>query len=149
MIPTNIFLNILRPLVVAATPGIADAAGLDVRLVMAPFTPSPALVLASLTYATDAWAAAKTSGAPPQPILTDPATNQTFCEVKEPAGGWKWASTAGTYPTTYYGVAVVTKTATVILLGTALFDVPVTITADGQVVEADSIRFLFIPGSMI
>lgn len=113
----------------------------EVALVKAPFTPGPDLVLADLTLADfDGYAALHAASAATQ-VFKDPATGENIIQVREPAGGWHWATTGVTnLPQTIHGFALLDPTGATVY-GAELLDAPVVLTASGQGVDIPEARF--------
>lgn len=117
-------------------------------LITSAFTPVETLVAASLTYA---------AGNGLDPILgvtgaqssgLDPTSNQQEIIINPPAGGYKWL-TSGSFagPITLYGVALLNNGLTV-LLAVEAFPAPITVTAAGQIVDADPVKITFVLSPM-
>jgi hypothetical protein len=118
----------------------ADGAGSDLRLVVAPFTPSAGLLVGDLTYGAGNGLdpIVHPTGAPPWGI--DPITGAFLIDIAPPAGGWKWTLVATAPPVTVYGVAMVNGT-TMLLIGTMLLPQPVVMQTIHQILDVGSIDF--------
>ena len=105
-------------------------------LVMAPIAPSEALTFADLTLATFDGSTPIACGTGTQPTGEDPFSGAEVLSIKVPAGGFRWESTGVTnLPQTIYGY-VLLDNALAVLLASAAFDAPITITAVDQVIES-------------
>lgn len=120
----------------------ADAATLapvalanKVALVKASFVLNEDLVLGTLTLAdfTGSTPIAGVVGA--QQSGVDPVTGDQVVTILPPAGGYRFEATnAANLPQTIYGY-IITDNAGAVLLGAALFPVPITLTGAGQYVD--------------
>lgn len=106
-----------------------------IRLIKEPFTLDKGLVIGDLTFADFTGSTAKACGAGEAQAGINPLTGQRMIRLREPAGGFEWFVT-GTpnLPQTIYGYAV-TNNAGDALVAVALLDDPVTLTAEGQVID--------------
>ncbi len=119
----------------AASLAPADPNGNKMALVMAAFVPAESLVFADLTLATFDGSTPIVSGGGTQPEALQPSTNDSVIDLKPPAGGFRWETTGLTnLPQTIFG-AVLLNNAADLLLASALFDTPITLTAVNQRVE--------------
>lgn len=75
-------------------------------------------------------------------VVTDPLTGNTLIRIADPAGGWDFVTTGTTnLPQTIYGAYVTSNDGTK-LLGAAKFDVPIILTATGQIVPVDDVQWV-------
>lgn len=141
MTPSQTFLDIVADAIQDDTGGLAEAAFLLVTLIVAPFVPAAGLVVADLTVADFDGSDPLANTSATIQLFKDPQTGENILQVPEPAGGWHWQVTGGTsLPQTVYGYMLTDSTGAA-LLGTALLDTPVTLTATGQGLDIDQIRF--------
>lgn len=145
MQPTNVILDAIANLLAADPTTLAPVANaLHVHLAIAAFTPGPTLSVGDFTEATFTGGAALPAGVGACQEFTDPVTGQRIVQLNEPAGGWHWHCTAGTgLPQTVYGYYV-TDHADAVLYGCARLPANVTITASGQGLDVDQVRFTFL-----
>lgn len=145
MTPGNAIISDI-PVLLAADAGTIASATLacKVKLVKAPFTPSPTLVPADVTVADFDGSTPITCATGAQNSGNDPLTGNYFTEMKIPVGGWRWTVSGTTnLPETIYGF-VLEDNAGAIVYGSALFPTPITLSSVGQVIEIPSIRFTFL-----
>lgn len=110
-----------------------------VALVKAAFTPSPTLDPATLTLAdfTGSGAIVFASSL----AYVDPVAGFQEVRLNPPVGGFKWSPTNATnLPQQIFGF-VVTDTTGATLVGAGLLDEPVTLTAAGQIIDLETLRF--------
>lgn len=134
-------------LLAADTTTLAPATANKVAVIVAPFALSENLVAADLTLGTTGGLApvAGVSGA--QVVGLDPATLQQTILIKPPAGGYHWLTSGASYPVNVYGYALLDSTLADVLAVTAL-TVPVTLTADGQLLETDPLELSIVAQPM-
>ena len=149
MDPTNTILADLPALLAADTTTLAPATlACKLMLSQQTFTPNPALVVGDLLEATFDGYAALTGAVGTQLSGQDPTSGNYFTEMKIPVGGWRFATTGVTHlPQTIFGFALVDN-AKAVIYGSALFPQPITLNAIGQVIEVDSLRFVFNPNAI-
>jgi hypothetical protein len=149
MKPTNTILDEIATLLAADSATLAPAAlACHVKLIKAPFTPNPNTVVGDFTYADFATSTQLSSTVGAQLTGVDPLTLDRFVEMKSPALGWRWAVTATTnLPQTIYGFCLLDN-ANAVVYGSALFETPITLTAVGQVIEIDTLKFTFNPNAV-
>lgn len=149
MQPSQALANSASTLVAADTTNLAAATAVKLHLAAATFTPSLSLTVASFTEATFTGYAPLAAGATGTQVqFFDPATNNSIVEVKAPAGGWFFKTTASTgLPQTIFG-SYLTDNGSANLLGSQLLTPSVTLTATGQGVEIPTVRFTFPPSPM-
>jgi len=148
MTPTNVLLQAIVDLLAADLNTLAPAILANkVHLAMAPFTPSPNLVIASFTEATFNGATAKNVGVGTQQDFYDPSTGLRNIQLLEPAGGWHW-QTVDTLnlPQTIYGFYL-TDNANAVVFGCALLPAPVLLNDAGQNIDTGFIRLSFLTTS--
>jgi hypothetical protein len=145
MTPTQLILQAIVDLLAADPTTLAPPANANhVHLAMAPFTPSPNVVIGSFTEATFTGYTPKNVGVGAQQDFYDPVTGLKTIQLLEPAGGWHWQTTGTTnLPQTIYGYYVTDNTDAVVL-GCALLDSPVLLTDAGQSVDVGYLRFNFL-----
>jgi hypothetical protein len=115
-----------------------------IALIIAPFTPNENLTLAALTLATFTGSTPIDGIAGAQEVSIDPVTLQQKITIKPPAGGWRFACTAGSgLPQTIYGYALVDN-AVAVLLGVQVLPTPITITASGQAIDLGVVEMDFV-----
>jgi hypothetical protein len=143
-------LNRVATLLGTDTGSLAPAAGgVKVHLAIAPFTPSPALVIGGLTEATFVGYAALLAAVGAQQVFTDPLSGQQCIQLVEPLGGWHFNCTGGAgLPQTCYGYYF-TDNASAVLWGSALFPSPFVVTATGQSIDIGQVRFLLSQAALI
>lgn len=74
----------------------------------------------------------------------DPVTQEQIVTIKEPVGGWRWATTnTVNLPQTIYGFALYDSTLAT-LLGAALLPAPITLTAAGQEINLGAVQMRFV-----
>lgn len=147
MIPSNVILDAIPDLIAADTATLGDATACKVALVASPFTPSPDLVIGSLTLASFTGSTPLEPDTGPQTVFVDVETGYRTVQMIEPAGGWTWLCTATPSPAqTIYGY-ILTDNAGAVLYGSALLDSQVTISAAGQGLTIDRLIFRFPPSS--
>lgn len=120
-----------------------------IALVKAAFTPSETLLVADLTLADFTGSTPLSAGIGTQPEGLDPNTGEQIITIKAPAGGWRWETTAlANLPQTIFGI-VLMDNADAVLLGTALFANPETLTIVNQAIDLGNVelRILATPFS--
>jgi hypothetical protein len=144
--PTNVILDRLAALLAADTSSLAPAAlAVHVHLAINGFTPGPNLVVADFVPATFDGYAPLDADVGPQQDFVDAATGYRVVQLLEPAAGWHWVTTGLTdLPQVIYGFYV-TNNADAVLYGCERFATPITLTASGQGIDIDQVRFNFIP----
>lgn len=114
--------------------------GNKVALVKAPFSPSENTVIGDLTLADFVGSTPLVCGTGTQPTGLDPFTNDNLCDIKSPAGGFRWETTDVTnLPQTIYGFALLSNDLST-LLACAVFTTPIVLTAVNQVVDGLSVQ---------
>lgn len=149
MFPVQDFLNTIGTLLGADVAWLAaPTTFVALHLAKAPFTPGPGLDIGDLVEADfDGYAALHAASAATQ-VFFDPATGNQIVQVREPAGGWHWASSGVTnLPMTIYG-AYLTSSDGTDLIATDLFAEPIVMTGTGQGVDWDQVR-MTIAGVLI
>jgi len=107
----------------------------EMALIAAPFTPDENLVIGDLTLATFTGSTPISCVAGTQESGIDPITGQQVVTIKPPAGGFRWACTAGTgLPQTIYGFALLSHSGAA-LVAMQAFDTPITITDVGDQID--------------
>ena len=149
MQPSQSLATQVSTLLGADTTTLAAATALKLHLAQAAFTPALSLTVASFTEATFTGYAALAAGATgTQTSYLDPATGNTFLEIKPPVGGWLFKTTsAAGLPQTIYGYYLTDSTSAT-LYGSALLSAPVILTLSGQGIEVPNARFVFPPSPM-
>lgn len=144
--PTNAVQDRIGVLLSADASTLAPASDANiVALVKAPFVPSAGLIASDLTLADfdGADPIAGETGAQENGI--DPADGSQVVTNIEPAGGWRWETTGATnLPQTIYGVALLNEAGTT-LLGSALLEAPLTLSAAGQFIDLGSLAIRISP----
>jgi len=143
MIPSTALFERGPVLLGADTTTLALAANLKLGLIMAPFTPSPGLLFASLTLATfDGYTPlVPTPGTQPESL--DPSNGDAIIDLADPVGGWRWETTGVTnLPQTIYGFLLY-NSSTSLLYASELLPDPITLTAINQaiVLNRPTLRF--------
>jgi len=78
----------------------------------------------------------------------DPATQDQIVTIKEPLGGWRFETTRVTnLPQTIFGMALLSNDLAT-LLGYERFDVPITLTASGQVINPGVVNMRMVAQPM-
>jgi len=114
-------------------PGVGDE--VEIMLVQNDFAPAESLVLADVTLANFAGSTAIAAAAGAQPVLADPGTNDAIMDIKMPAGGFRWETTALTnLPQTIYGYVLMDSAHTVVY-ASERFTSPITLTAVNQRID--------------
>lgn len=141
MVPTSNITDQLNLLLATDTNTLNQPADANkVFLVDAEFTPGPSLIPADLSFTS------LTGGGPISAVLgaqndsVDPLTGDLLVEIKPPAGGWRWEFSAGTFPTTLWGYALLDNDETRVF-GAARFDTPIILTAAGQSLTVGAVVF--------
>ena len=145
IVPTSAIVTQMATLLSADATTLAPAAGgLKVHLAMANFVPSPTRVIGDFTEATFTGYAALLSPVGACQIFTDASTGLVTIQLKEPANGWHWQTTAATgLPMTIYGYYV-SDNASATLYGSALLAAPITLTASAQGIDVAQVRFTLV-----
>lgn len=142
MVPTSLFANTINALLAANTAQLAAAAVKNVTLLKANFTPGPGTDYSTLTPADFTGSTAKTSPSGAQQAFVDGATGRQVVQLIEPVGGWHWVTTdAVNLPQTIYGF-VLTNDDNSETYGSELLPTPIVLTAAGQAVDLDQVRFV-------
>jgi len=116
----------------------------EIALIKADFAEEENLVIGDLTLADFDGYAAIPGIVGAQQVGVDPVTGEQVVTVKEPAGGWRWATTGVTgLPMTIYGFALCTEAAAA-LLAVYRFPTPITLTASGQEINIGAATFRFV-----
>jgi len=146
MIPTNTILDRLATLLATDATTLAHATlAVHVHLFVNTATPGPGSVVGDFTEATFDGYAPLDADVGPQQEFVDPITGNRVVQLIEPLGGWHWETTGVTdLPQTVYGFFV-TDNADTVLYGAARLDDPFPLTASGQAVDVDQVRFDFVP----
>lgn len=150
MTPTTVIQSAVGTLLGADTTTLAEATPfVEVHLIKSPFTPAPTLVIGDLTLADfDGYAPLHAASAATQ-VFIDPATGDQIVQVREPAGGWHWATTGITnLPQTIHGFAL-TKADGSILYGAELLSPVVILNGSGQGLDVDQVHFRIPNGSIV
>jgi hypothetical protein len=144
MLPTQAVRLEIGTLLAADATTLAPAASANkIALITAPFVLNENTTLASLTLASTGGLAPIAGAVGAQPAGVNPTTLQQEILIAPPAGGYKWTTSGATYPTTIYGYAL-TNNAGTTLLALAQLPVPITVTADGQLVDIDPVYLTFV-----
>lgn len=117
---------------------ITFAGTLSVGLIKTPFSPSLNMSFVAGDEANFTGYAFKTLTAATRPTANDPATGDRLLTITPPVGGFVWETTGTTnLPQTIYGYYVGADTIGIggTLLGAALLDAPVVLTATDQQVQ--------------
>lgn len=141
MIPTKALLDSMATSLSTDVNFLAEVLLVEVVLFKAPFVPLPSTLLADLTLADfDGYAPEAVDSATAQ-VFTDPNTGEQIIQLMEPAGGWHWETTGVTnLPQTIYGFGV-TNHLNTDLWGSDLLPAPIVLTASGQGIDIDQVRF--------
>jgi hypothetical protein len=143
MVPSTFIQNQISKLLANDTASLAAATAMKVHLANAPFTPAHDMLPSSMSEATFPGYAAKAVTIGPQASYIDATTGLVIVELEAPIGGWSFLSTtAPTTPETIYGYYVMDNAGAQIM-GTALLDVPVTISSANQGFDLGEIKFSF------
>lgn len=125
---------------------LAIATFLKLKLAVNNFVPSLGRVLADFTEATFTGYAAKTTTSAVHAVSYDALTGLYTITIAEPAGGWFWESAAVIgAPETVYGAYLVDAATELVLFGSQLLPVPVTIDAADQSISLQNVTFTFSP----
>jgi len=144
MTPTSLISDSITDLIAADTTYLAAAAVKNVKLVKDPFTPGSGTDYAGLVVADFDGSGAKTAASGAQQSFVDALTGQSVVQLIEPAGGWHWVTTGVTnLPQTIYGY-VVTNDDNSETFGSELLTEPITLTASGQAIDLDQVRFTLV-----
>jgi hypothetical protein len=96
-------------------------------------------------FATFTGATPKTVASGDQGAAQDPVTNQQQITVVEPAGGWRWVTTATTnLPQTIYGFALYDSTSPETLIGSGLLPEAITLTDAAQEINLGTVKFTLV-----
>lgn len=144
MLAVQGFIDTIAPLLGADTGVLAEATPfVQVFLIKEAFTEDVALVMGDLVEADfDGYAALHAASAATQ-VFIDPVTGKWTLQVREPAGGWHWATSGLTnLPQTIYGFGLADAAGTV-LWGVHRFasDEEVLLQIVGQGVDVANARF--------
>jgi len=124
------------------------AGGNQMALVMAPITPGEGLTFADLTLATFDGSTPIVCGTGTQPSGEDPFSGAEVVSIKVPAGGFRWETTGLTnLPQVIYGY-VLLDNALAVLLASAAFESPITLTEVGQVIEGLTATMQLAPNTV-
>jgi len=122
--------------------------GNKLHLASANFTPSEGLAIGDLTEATFTGYAALVAGTGAQGEGFDPGTLDSVIDILAPVGGWRFVVTSATgLPQTIYGFYL-TNNAGSTLYGAALFDAPIVLNNNGDVIVIDRVYFRLLNGSL-
>jgi hypothetical protein len=143
VIASQFIINRLATLLGTDATTLAPAASPPkLHLAQAPFTPTPALLIAGLTEATFQGYAALVCAINAQQVFQDPVSGLQCIQMIEPLGGWHFLSSGVTgLPQTIYGYYL-TDSAGVTLYASALFPTPIAVTAFPQAIDVNQARFL-------
>lgn len=120
----------------------------EVALIKENFSLGETLVIADLTLADFDGSAPLLAELGEQQCGIDPITGDQVVTIKEPAGGWRFETTAlEGLPQTIFGYALTTKDG-VALLAVALLPVAITLTEVGQEINLDKVVFRIVPEPM-
>lgn len=138
MVPVQAFIDSINELVRTDTEFLAATDANRVALVVAEFTPNPALVLASLTLATFPGYAVKDITIGSQTLIYDSVSGRYGILLREPIGGLNFVCTGTpTPPETVYGYALIRDDN--VLIATALLPTPIVIAAVGNSVSVPAV----------
>lgn len=148
MVPTGAVASAWAALIGADTGTLAEATTfVAVHLAKAPFTPAPQLAIGGLTEATFTGATAIHAASAATQVSVDPATGDIIIQVREPAGGWHWATgDAVGLPQTIYGFYLTNAAGTTLLASDLMRSedgtpTPIVLSAAGQGIDIDQVRF--------
>jgi len=144
MTPSTALQLQIATLIADDTTTLGSATALKVHLAKAPFTPAPNLDPTTLVPADFTGYAALSPPSGSQLVYQDPITGLFTVELKEPAGGWHFQTTAITnLPQNIYGWWVTDNTSAT-LYGSGLLDTPVPLTASGQGFDLPTLTYAFL-----
>jgi hypothetical protein len=144
MLPTLALRQEITTLLAADATTLAPAASANkIALILAPFTLNENTTLASLTLGSSGGLGPLAGATGTQPSGQNPTNLQQEILISPPAGGYKWTTSGATYPTTIYGYAL-TNNAGTVLLALAALPAPITLTADGQIIDIDPVYITFV-----
>jgi len=142
----------LAVLLAADTVTLGTADHVEVRLIGEPFTPTPTTDYSLLDApANNALNGGLISGGPPLNVALDPATGNSVISLVDPVSGWRWVSLAAgpdTYPVVVYGFAIQNVDSGDAFGGQLMPNGPVTITADGQLIDLGSVSITINPAGV-
>lgn len=140
-VPSSLIADGINKAIATDTTYLANVAAMKLHLIVSPFTPSPALVFASLTEASFGGYVVLSPTIGAQGYGTDPLTGQGVVYLQPPIGGFRFAPTSSTgLPQTVYGW-VLTDNASANILASAVFFTPIPLTGAGQIVEVNDLLF--------
>lgn len=147
MLPTTVILDRINKLLADDATTLANLMAMKLKLVKAPFVPSPTLDPSTLTIADFGGYADLSPTAGNQNSFIDPVTGLRVVELVEPAGGWHWQTTsAANLPQTIYGW-VLTDSTGAIAYASGLLPAPIPLTLSGQGFDVTGLRFNFLSNS--
>lgn len=145
MLPMIAVREELGTLLAADATTLAPAANANkLALIIAPFSPNENLTLAGLTLGAGHGLDPILGVVGAQVAALDPLTQEQVILIKAPAGGYKWVTSGGlAVAITIYGYALVDNAAAVLLAVQALPN-PITVNADGYLIDVDPVEMRFV-----
>jgi hypothetical protein len=139
----------MAQLLAADATTLAPAADANViALVIAPFTPTEALVFADLTLADFDGSTPLAVGLGTQAEGLDPLSGDAIISLKDPVGGWRWETTGVTnLPQTVWGYALLNDGLDTVFAAERLIT-PIPLTAVNQVIQLGGLTLRQLAGSL-
>jgi len=147
MIPVKAFNDAIANLIAGDVTWLAALSANMLYLVVAPFTPSPALVVGDVDIPDTPFSGGNPIAITPgtQQVVRDMTSGAQGIYLLEPDGGIRWVCTdPPSSPVVVYGVAMTTNDKSLLIATDLLLEGPVTIQFAGDYIELTA-RFGFLP----